>query len=158
MNTGIAAAMSLTVLGLIALTYFQWRERGQLRLTGSRDLAAISLGDGTRRDITVAQNVAPVSWNSKVTNVVKQEPSLDIRSRPGIGDEIPQTREQALQILGMGVTPDVHDAAIKKIVDGLRQSWHPDHAQSLEERQLRELRMKQINAAWEIICGKRALG
>lgn len=87
-------------------------------------------------------------------DLVKQEPrSLDIRARPSVGDEIPQTREQALQVLGMGVTPDVHDAAIKKIVDGLRQSWHPDHAQSLEERQLRELRMKQINAAWEIICG-----
>ena len=56
----------------------------------------------------------------------------------------------------MGVTPEVHDAAIKKIVDGLRQSWHPDHAQSAEERQLRELRMKQINAAWDIISDKRS--
>ena len=156
LNAGIAAAMSLAVLGLIALTFFQWRERAQLRLTGSRDLAAISLGDGTGRDITVACDVAPVSWTSKATNVVKQPTSLDIRSRPSIGDEIPETREQALQVLGMGVTPEVHDAAIKKIVDGLRQSWHPDHAQSAEERQLRELRMKQINAAWDIISDKRS--
>lgn len=156
LNAGIAAAMSLAVLGLIALTFFQWRERAQLRLTGSCDLAAISLGDGTGRDITVACDVAPVSWTSKATNVVKQPTSLDIRSRPSIGDEIPETREQALQVLGMGVTPEVHDAAIKKIVDGLRQSWHPDHAQSAEERQLRELRMKQINAAWDIISDKRS--
>lgn len=155
LNTGMAAAMTITALGLIALTFFQWRERTQFRLTGSHDLAAISLGDGTGRDITVARNVASVSWTTKATNLVEQEPtSLDIRSRPSIGDEIPQTRKQALQVLGMGVMPDVQDAAIKKIIDGLRQSWHPDHAQSVEERQLRELRMKQLNAAWDIISKK----
>jgi hypothetical protein len=71
-----------------------------------------------------------------------------------IGNDIPQTREEALLTLGMGVAPDVNEAAIKKIVDGLRQSWHPDYAKSDTERQLRELRMKQINAAWAIISGK----
>ena len=57
----------------------------------------------------------------------------------------------------MGVTPDANIAAIKKIVDGLRASWHPDHASGQDDRQMRELRMKQINAAWEIIAGKRAV-
>ena len=153
-DTGVLAAVSLAVLGLMALSFFQWRERTQLRLTGSRDLAAVSL-DGrttTGRDVGFARNVAPANQ----TSFERQRPApLDTAPRPNFSDEIPQTREQALQILGMGVTPDVRDAAIKKIVDGLRLSWHPDHAKSAEERQVRELRMKQINAAWDIIGGKR---
>ena len=58
-------------------------------------------------------------------------------------------------MLGMGVTPDATEVAVKRIVDGLRLSWHPDHAKGPEDRQIRELRLKQINAAWEIITGKR---
>jgi curved DNA-binding protein CbpA len=72
------------------------------------------------------------------------------------GDRIPHTREEALQVLGVAVAPDANLAAIKKIVDGLRASWHPDLASGGPDRRLRELRMKQINAAWEIIAGKRA--
>ena len=60
-----------------------------------------------------------------------------------------------MQILGMGVSPDATEAAIKKVVDGLRQSWHPDLAQTDADRRLREFRMKQINAAWDLIAGKR---
>ena len=47
-------------------------------------------------------------------------------------------------------------AAIKKIVDGLRMSWHPDHADGEDDRRVRELRLKQINAAWELISDTRA--
>lgn len=68
---------------------------------------------------------------------------------------IPHTRAEALQILGMGVTPDANEMAMKKIVDGLRLSWHPDLANDETDRQLREFRLKQINAAWELIQGKR---
>jgi DnaJ-class molecular chaperone len=72
------------------------------------------------------------------------------------GDAIPRTRAEALEVLGMGVTPDAGEAALKKIVDGLRSSWHPDRASDESDRQLRELRMKQINAAWDILAGKRS--
>jgi hypothetical protein len=34
-------------------------------------------------------------------------------------------------------------------------SWHPDHAKDDGDRQLREHRLKQINAAWEILNGSR---
>jgi hypothetical protein len=70
---------------------------------------------------------------------------------------MPQTRIEALQVLGMGVLPDTGETAIKKIVDGLRLSWHPDLARDEPDRRLREHRLKQINAAWEIIQGKRAV-
>jgi hypothetical protein len=56
----------------------------------------------------------------------------------------------------VGVAPEVGEVAVKKIVDGLRLSWHPDYAKSPQDRELRELRMKQINAAWDIIAGRRA--
>jgi hypothetical protein len=72
-----------------------------------------------------------------------------------LGDRMPRTRSEALQVLGMGVTPSANVAALKKIVDGLRLSWHPDLAKDEADRQMRELRIKQINAAWEIIQGKR---
>jgi DnaJ-class molecular chaperone len=70
--------------------------------------------------------------------------------------EMPRTRGEAIEVLGMGVMPGASEAAMKKIVDGLRLSWHPDLAQDEADRQLRELRTKQINAAWDIIQGKRA--
>ena len=47
-------------------------------------------------------------------------------------------------------------AALKKIVDGLRQSWHPDLARDDADRALRELRSKQINAAWDLLQSQRA--
>ena len=71
----------------------------------------------------------------------------------GWGDEVPTSRAEALRVLGAG--PDAATGALKKIVDGLRQTWHPDHAADDADRRLRELRMKQINAAWDILSGKR---
>ena len=35
-------------------------------------------------------------------------------------------------------------------------SWHPDLAKDETDRALRELRSKQINAAWELLQGQRA--
>lgn len=45
---------------------------------------------------------------------------------------------------------------IKKIVDGLRQSWHPDLAKSEDDRLYREQRVTQINVAWDILSGRRS--
>jgi hypothetical protein len=72
---------------------------------------------------------------------------------PHADEGMPRTRAQALQVLGMA--PSANLAAIKKIVDGLRVSWHPDLATDEADRQLRELRSKQINAAWEILQRQR---
>ena len=43
----------------------------------------------------------------------------------------------------------------KKLVDALRMSWHPDYAEDESDRRRRENRMKQINAAWDIVNGRR---
>ena len=62
---------------------------------------------------------------------------------------MPATAHEAFDLLG--VTPDASPVAVKKIVDGLRLSWHPDHAKSDSDRHAREARMRQINVAWDLI-------
>jgi hypothetical protein len=72
------------------------------------------------------------------------------------GDGMPRTRKEAFKVLGIGIAPGANAMAIKKIVDALRVSWHPDLANDEPDRQLRELRSKQINAAWDLLQGERA--
>jgi DnaJ-class molecular chaperone len=67
---------------------------------------------------------------------------------------MPATPQEALQVLG--ASPDAAIEVIKKIVDGLRQSWHPDLAKSEDDRLYREQRVKQINVAWDILAGRRS--
>lgn len=62
---------------------------------------------------------------------------------------LPQTEREAYALLG--VNPDVSPPVLKKLVDALRMTWHPDHARHEADRALREERMKQINTAWDLI-------
>ncbi len=66
---------------------------------------------------------------------------------------IPQSVMEAYQVLGLNrnAAPEI----AKKLVDALRMSWHPDYAQDDADRHRRENRMKQINAAWDIVNGRR---
>ena len=66
---------------------------------------------------------------------------------------VPRTTSEAYDVLG--VNPDVSEGVLKKIVDALRMSWHPDHARSDEDRRVREDRIRQINIAWELINATR---
>ena len=74
---------------------------------------------------------------------------------PALVERIPQTRSEAIQMLGIGVSATANELAMKKIVDGLRLAWHPDLARNDADRHLREFRIKQINAAWDLIQGRR---
>jgi preprotein translocase subunit Sec63 len=56
----------------------------------------------------------------------------------------------------LGASSETAQDILKKMVRTLRQNWHPDLARREEERRVRGLRLKQINVAWDIICGKRA--
>ncbi len=82
--------------------------------------------------------------------------SVSAPDRIGLGDRMPASTPEALAVLGMGVTSDGNLASLKKIIDGLRMNWHPDLARDDTDRRTRELRLKQINAAWEILGGKGA--
>lgn len=63
---------------------------------------------------------------------------------------MPQSVSEAYLVLG--VTASVSEIALKKVVDALRMSWHPDHACDDIDRAERDERIKQINLAWDLIC------
>ena len=65
---------------------------------------------------------------------------------------MPETAAEAFDILG--VNADARPVVVKKIVDALRQSWHPDLARSEDDRRAREDRIKQINVAWDLISAR----
>ena len=66
--------------------------------------------------------------------------------------EVITTRLEAYAFLG--VNASASDTVLKKAVNALRECWHPDLATDEEDRRLREIRIKQINVAWDLITGK----
>jgi hypothetical protein len=66
--------------------------------------------------------------------------------------EVITTRLEAYAFLG--VNANASEIAMKKAVNALRECWHPDLATNEEDRRLREVRIKQINVAWDLISGK----
>jgi hypothetical protein len=73
---------------------------------------------------------------------------------PVAASAAPVTIAEAYEVLG--VNPQADGKLAKKVVDALRLSWHPDHASDDADRARRETRMKQINAAWDMICSATA--
>lgn len=67
---------------------------------------------------------------------------------------IPGSLQEAYHILGLN--GDAAPGVAKKLVDALRMTWHPDFARDDEDRRVREARMKQINAAWDLIKSRPA--
>ena len=75
-------------------------------------------------------------------------------SASDVEHDTPRTMAEAYRVLG--INPDAAPAVAKKLVDALRMSWHPDHARNEGDRRHREGRMKQINAAWDMVKTQRA--
>jgi hypothetical protein len=124
-----------------------------------RDLASVSLGDKRAKPPARIANARGNLPPNAAASAMSREPGQTAAAN-GVdvwGDRMPQSRAEAMQVLGIGVAPTANESAIKKIVDGLRQSWHPDHAKDEADRAMRELRSKQINAAWELLRGQRAV-
>jgi hypothetical protein len=124
----VVAIGMLIMLMLAIFAYVRQREQARLSSVQLRDPASLSLEGG----LPPVRAAGP--WS-------------------GWGDAMPRSREEALRVLG--VTADASEMAIKKVVDGLRLSWHPDYSVDPDDLQIRELRTKQINAAWDILRGKR---
>jgi hypothetical protein len=82
---------------------------------------------------------------------IAEAASLSINASPEAA-KLMSTRLEAYSFLGIhtGASP----AAMKKMVEGLRQCWHPDLARDEEDRKYREVRIRQINAAWDLIQEK----
>jgi hypothetical protein len=76
-----------------------------------------------------------------------------VGTRGGLGTAAPADRDEALAVLG--VNADASEKVIKKIVDAMRQTWHPDLARDDVDRRAREERIKQINNAWDLVRKRR---
>ncbi len=145
-----AAAVLLTLTSLAVGGLWRW-SRGQKRLPPptSRDIASISLGGAAKG--------TSLSPSDKGEPPAVQEPPPLLPGNAGFAspDDLPMptTYSEALEVLG--ASPDTALATIKKIVDGLRQSWHPDLARSEHDRLLRQRRLQQINVAWDLVSQRR---
>jgi hypothetical protein len=151
--TTISIGFGLFVLTVgLAVAFARRREHVELAAMTRHDIASVALDDKNRRGALTV--LSPAAGSSASPPSAPRPRSW---GQPALveGGRIPQTREEALQVLGMGIAADAGPAAIKKIVDGLRLSWHPDYAVDQADRDARELRLKHINAAWQILGGIR---
>jgi hypothetical protein len=89
----------------------------------------------------------------RITRVVHGATQKDAADGAELSD-MPSTVFEAYRILGLN--PEAPPAAVKKVVDALRMSWHPDHARNEADRRHREQRIKQINAAWDLLKAAQA--
>jgi hypothetical protein len=146
-TTIIAAAATLLALtGFAGFGLWRWK-RKPAPAPGVRDYASISLGTGgSGRQLAMVKSGTPDPH-------ALPTPKLEGTGSGGGEPRMPQTYEEALEVLG--ASPDASLEAIKKIVDGLRQSWHPDLAKSAEDRTHREMRARQINVAWDLVSQHR---
>ena len=78
-----------------------------------------------------------------------QPPAVTDASSASLFETLPGDKDMAYAVLGLN--SEASEAAAKKVVDGLRQTWHPDTARDEADRAIREVRMKQINVAWDLI-------
>jgi hypothetical protein len=69
-------------------------------------------------------------------------------------EAIPESAEDAYRFLNVGDETPLDN--IKAVVTAYRRVWHPDLARDEVERQERNLRIQQINVAWDTIQKARA--
>src|SRR5262249_41224327 len=115
---------------------------------GPRDFASVSLDAGQKASVLAPPLADPHTLPSPATANSRETPD------PVDALRTPTTYAEALEVLG--ANPDASLAAIKKIVDGLRQNWHPDRAKSDADRSYREARLQQINVAWDLVAQNRS--
>jgi hypothetical protein len=137
------AAGALALLSLAVFGFVRWRGRSSAPMVRRGDIGDISLGGGLKGLTYERTPEAPdAGFGPRESAPAAEAP------------QVPTTYDEALEVLG--ASPDSSTADIKKIVDGLRQSWHPDHARSEPDRLQREARVRQINVAWDLVSRRRS--
>jgi hypothetical protein len=160
---GGAAAVLLTLTSLVVSGLWRW-SRGPKRLPppSTRDIASISF-DRASQGAPQGTSMGTSKGTSLAIHPKSAPPTLQappplLPGNAGFGSPgdvpIPATYPEALEVLGAG--PDASLVAIKKIVDGMRQSWHPDLARSEADRRVRERRLQQVNVAWDLVSRHRS--
>jgi hypothetical protein len=123
----------------------------QRRLLSAELTTAIADEDWTLVRPTVSKALVDLERIARIiAGVLSSQPAPKAEVTPvATAGAIPATRDEAFVVLG--VNPEASRTVVKKVVDGLRQSWHPDHARDTADRARREERIKQINSAWDLI-------
>lgn len=138
------------------------RNAGPLRETLSEELKSIrqrlaTLRRAEQSEFSKARTSANLRAIVRDLERIRRIADSAAVSMPGgrqNGSFVPRTAAEAYELLG--INSSVSEETLKKIVDGLRMSWHPDLARDDADRDLREERTKCINIAWDLITGKRA--
>lgn len=156
-DAGLLAAGGVAALALLAAAVAYRRRRARSLSPLSRDIAAVSFDARTSPGNPATLGMLPAVIPPTAPGRDLEPPSSLPPGPPApVGDAVPRTREEALGVLGIGVAPDLNEVAIKKIIDGLRLAWNPDHARDAADRAIREVRLKQLNVAWDILAGRGA--
>jgi hypothetical protein len=130
------------------LGFRRWRRRAPAPPPVERDIADISFGGAPGGSMLALERV-PAAPDAPAPHMSEPAATGGATDLP-----VPSTYAEALEVLG--ASPEASTSAIKKIVDGLRQSWHPDHARSEADRLHREARVRQINVAWDLVSQRRS--
>jgi len=115
------------------------------RLDGSELAAALAQGRLDLVHPVYAQAILDLERVRTLAQIEHQR-ALETVGEP---ERTPATVEEACAFLG--INPRASQPVVKKVVDALRQNWHPDLADDEIDRRLREERIKRINAAWDLI-------
>ncbi|MGE0765857.1 MAG: hypothetical protein AB7L90_05295 [Hyphomicrobiaceae bacterium] len=115
------------------------------RLQGQELADALAAGRKDLAEAIYSQAILDLE-RARTLSRIEHERALQI-----VDEQIrsPATVDEAYAFLG--VNPRAGAPVVKKVVDALRQNWHPDLAGDETDRRAREERMKQINAAWDLI-------
>jgi len=149
--TALAASFAILALGgLAAFGMWRWQRRrpDDAAPLLSRDYASVTFDGAHKESLPGTDGTAAADDGS-----APAAPKLE-NDKPTDDLPVPKTYLQALVTLG--ASPDATVEAIKKIVDGLRRNWHPDHAASESDRAYRERRLQQINVAWDLVTQRRS--
>lgn len=145
---GAVAGVGLLLLCAIYLVSRR-NDGARVRTYQQRDLGAVNfetVAQGTTAVVVFQAASLPAMAPEHGDGALATTPGADPLNDP-------RSLSDALAILGTNA--DAPTEVIKKIVEGLRQSWHPDLAKSDEDRAYRDRRMQQLNAAWDIVLRSR---
>ncbi len=115
------------------------------RLDGSELAAALAQGRLDHVHPIYTQAVLDLERVRTLARIEHQR-ALEAVGEPS---RTPETMEEACAFLG--INPRAGQPMVKKVVDALRQNWHPDLAEDEVDRRVREERIKRINAAWDLV-------
>jgi len=126
---------------------------GELKIIRQR-LASLQRSESELSEARASANLRAIVRDLERVRRIADSAAISMTpAKQAGGDWVPKTQAEAYELLGINAS--VSEATLKKIVDGLRMSWHPDLARDEADRSLREERTKCINIAWDLITGKR---